>query len=226
MKILIVAPLQPGIDARPEIAAVATGHTVTILDGHVTAWRLEDALREHQYDVIHFVQHGQAGLLQLSDRKVTLEWLVRVLGCQESLRLVFLNACDSVEIGAAIHNAVGCAVVANVGNITDKAALRMATDMYAALDNGATVEEAFAEAKASLRRLYPEEADIPVLINGHAPMEQMIISELSERMSAVERRLEALEDKVERLIVRPYITLTDVLLIVLIAVQVWQVVIR
>ncbi len=225
MKVLIVAPLQPGIDARPEISAVATGHMVTILDGHVTAWRLEDTLREDQYDVIHFVQHGQAGLLQLSDRKVTLEWLVRILSHQRSLRLVFLNACDSVEIGAAIHNATGCAVVANTGPISDKAALLMATDMYAALDNGAAVERAFAEAQASLRRMYPNEADIPILINGHS-MEQAAITELSKRMEAVEQQLETLETKVNKALMRPYITLTDVLLVILIAMQVWQMLIR
>ena len=225
MKVLIVAPSQDGVDARPEIAAVATGHTVTILDGHVTAWRLEDALQEDQYDVIHFVQHGQAGLLQLTDRKVTLEWLVRVLRHQRSLRLVFLNACDSVEIGAAIHNAMGCAVVANTGPIADQAAVLLATDLYAALDNGATIGEAFAEAKASLRRMYSDEADIPILINGHL-MGQAIITELSERMRAVEQRLEILENKVNKVLDRSYVTLTDILLVILIAVQVWQAVAR
>ncbi|HEY65561.1 MAG TPA: CHAT domain-containing protein [Caldilineae bacterium] len=222
-----MAPRLAGIDARPEIAAVASGHEATILDGTVSSWRLEDALRERQYDVVHFIQHGDAGLLQMTDRKVTLEWLLRTFRHQWDLRLIYLNACDSVEIGAALHNSLGCAVVTNKADISEEVATRMACDLYEAMAAGAEVDDAFYEAKAGLRRLYPDQADIPILINGHSIMQREIVDELVGRMDAIERRLQVLEESVGKLTSRSlHVTLTDVLLVVLIAVQVWQVLIR
>ncbi len=223
MRILIVVPRQDGIDARPEISAVASGHEVTILDGLVTSWRLEDALQDRQYDVVHFAQHGQAGLLQLTDRKVTLEWLVRVFQGQQELRLVFLNACDSVEIGSALHNALGCAVVANKASISNDAALRLACDMYGAMAAGADVVYAFHEAKASLRRLYPQEADIPILINGH----MWTSKALTDRVGDLERRVGVLERNMEEWAERrTVITPERVLLLIVVMLQIWQIVIR
>ncbi|GAB4514060.1 MAG: hypothetical protein Kow0047_25810 [Anaerolineae bacterium] len=201
------------------MADVASGHAVAVLHGYVDIDKLEDALEGEQFDVIHFAQHGGAGTLLLSDRPIGLEQLIRMIRRQSQLKLIFVNACDSVEIAAELHNAVSVPVIAHAREVSDEAARAFAGAFYRALDAG--VVDAFAEAKAMMRRFYPQYADSPVLIDGHHAMH--------ERLTRIERKVTMLEQKVdgmERMLKSVRVGLTDVLLLVLIALQVWQMAIR
>lgn len=192
-----MSPSDHGINALDEISSILIGNEVNALTGVVTRRDLERELESRPYDVIHFAQHGNSGVLHMSDGPVTVEWLTRRIARQSSLKLVFINACDSIETGAAIHNATGCVVISYARPISDRVASRFAEDVYGAIRSGASVHSAFYEALASAQRIFPEEEVRPILIDGHsADWEDRIrrlekeVSELREIVSAHSRRID------------------------------------
>jgi len=161
---------------------------------------VEDALQSAQYDIVHFGQHGSTGLLYFSDGPATLEWLVRRLHNQTKLKLLVLNACDSIDIGIASHNELGIPVICNRAPIDDTAAVRFSDELYGSISNGASINDAFREAKGTLKRLYPDWADIPVLINGSFVAEVTnaevvaALCEVKTELTDVKKRISGLEE--------------------------------
>ncbi len=163
--ILIVSPRDAAVNPLPEIAALASGARVTLLDGAVGIREVERVLRDTQFDVVHLAQHGAYGLLQLSDGLVTQERMTRCLQHQEHLAVVVINACNSAGTAALIHNAVGCAVIAHEAPIGEQAAQVFAREFYAALLDKQPIYVAYRDACAALVRTLPDSVQ-PVLING------------------------------------------------------------
>ena len=197
MRVLFVAPAQDGIDALNEIAVVTKENDVTALTGIVTRRDLERELQSEQYDIVHFAQHGTSGLLRLSDGLVTAEWLARRMEGQRNLKLVFINSCDSIEVGAAIHNAIGCPVISYPDPVVDRVASRFAEEVYGSLRSGAGISEAFHDAMASISRLFPDSGAEPILINGiqYARQDDFLI--LCQRVREVEGEVRTLRRLVD-----------------------------
>lgn len=134
MKVLIVAPSMPNISSILEIPAVASGNRPTILSGLITVDHLALTLQQQQYQIIHFMQHGSYGILQMSDGMLNDEQLVRMLKNQTPcLQLVFLNACNSAGLAARLHNELRVATLAHEAPIDDRLAVVYAREFYKAL---------------------------------------------------------------------------------------------
>lgn len=57
MRILLIAPDQPGINTISEIRTITAVHQTHVLNGPVTAKDIYDAVSKNEYDVIHFAGH-------------------------------------------------------------------------------------------------------------------------------------------------------------------------
>lgn len=165
MRLLFIAPTS-SVSAGAELARIATGHMVDVVDGLLDRAGLERALRAAVYDAIHFCGHGAKSLLELSDGVMEAEDLAAMLDGQEAARFIIINACDSLSTGVVIHNALHVPVLAMDAPIEDRAAVRFAETFYRAYRRNGSVGEAFDTAKATLLRVFPTQAIVPVLING------------------------------------------------------------
>lgn len=150
MRILLIAPDQPGLNAIPEIRTLSDMHQVSVLNGTVTVAHVYDAVRHGARDVIHFATHSTPDLIQLSDGALAPEdvaQIARIAGA----KLVFFNSCMSGRHAAyAVSHGVAYAIHANV-DLIDAEAWRTPLAFYEALadqiDNN-TIDFAAAFAQA------------------------------------------------------------------------------
>lgn len=141
---------------------------------HVTADRLQDALRKETFDALYFVGHGrysgsQAGQLILetddgSDDPVRAEDFAQWLRNSKSVRFVYLNSCSTATTG--LENPFSgaaqrlmldgdvTAVVAMQCPIAQKAALAMAKWFFKYLGEESSPEEAVVKCRTQFRDSY------------------------------------------------------------------------
>lgn len=135
-----------------------------------TLGALQDALREGEYHIFHYVGHGQfetaldEGALIFEDehglsRRVTATALGALLRDHVPLRLALLNACEGARtgredpfagVGPALVRAGLPAAIAMQFEVTDEAALTFAREFYGALVDGYPVQAAVTEARKSI----------------------------------------------------------------------------
>jgi hypothetical protein len=167
------------LDARTETtdlrhafrALVDRGRATIEVLTKATASRLQRRLAAGDFDVLHFVGHGdfdeqeREGSLLLEDergrpRRLGADALRQVV-CGRSLRLVFLNACETGRGGRVEWNrgvapalvAAGLpAVVANQYAVEDAAATAFARELYAQLATGRSLGDAAREARVAVGR--------------------------------------------------------------------------
>lgn len=228
MKILIVAPKLAGIEWT-EIPEVAQGNEVTLLHGTVTVAHLEMALKTaNTFDAIHFMQHGDYGVLQLSDRSISEQRLALALNNQHNLRFVFLNACNSAGIATTVHNRVGVSVVFHEAPINSKLAERLASEFYNNLAGAISLQRALDDANATVAR---EAAALGVefipahLINGGMSQSmtdklERAFATMASQLSDIDTRIEQLEEAVSSMQRRSWWPTVIALLIMLIIAQI------
>ena len=131
---------------------------------------LQSALRRQEYHMLHFIGHGdfdettECGTLFLttdngSTDPMPADDLGTLLHNERTLRLVFLNACESAQTGMTnpfggvaqrlVQQGVP-AVVAMRYPVSDDAAITVAHEFYAALADGYTVDGALTEARVAI----------------------------------------------------------------------------
>ena len=149
-----------------------------IAQGRVTLTRVEPPtldtlraqLRRNEFHILHFIGHGkydaetQHGALIFENedgtgRAVRDEQLAVLLGDANSLRVVVLNACEGARAsnqnpfaGVAPHLVRKSipAVIAMQFPITDNAALKFSSDVYAAIADGLPIDAAVNEARRAI----------------------------------------------------------------------------
>ncbi len=151
---------------------------------HATLGRLRRRLRKGAFHILHFIGHGmfheesETGMLAFEDdegraRGVTGLQLGHLLHDQREMRMVVINACEGARtgiedpFGGVAHSLIRqglSAVVAMQFEITDQSALAFSHEFYAAIAEGAPVDEAMAEARTAMM-IDEESAEwgIPVL---------------------------------------------------------------
>jgi hypothetical protein len=198
MKILIIANRTPELVRQyPELARVADGNQCTILDGFVTSQAVELALDHEQFDVVHIAGHGTLHVLELADGLITTDWLVRRLRGQCNLRLIFINSCDSIDIGAMIHTELHVGVIANRAPVSDESAYTFAREVYGALARGATINEAYDEARDASTTLYPTSVR-PLLLDGRALEAEVFQTEVLAKLAALAQMGKENRARIER----------------------------
>jgi hypothetical protein len=175
---LVASPSDPSL---PELDVVHEKELVENAFRHLTArnlvslrWvdgqtvdDLADAMRTDQWNVFHFVGHGDfepardEGGIYLADRsnrahRLGATQLGRILAGRKQLRLVVLNACEGARGSArGVFSSTAAtlvrrgvpAVVAMQFKINDSAAVEFAREFYAHLADGAPVDAAVTEAR-------------------------------------------------------------------------------
>lgn len=141
----------------------------------ITAWaaRPDDLLQylnELDPRVVHFSGHGggPTGLVMQSDSGAPALVNARALRelfkkFKRNVRLVVLNACDSLVQANSIAKEIDCVIAMRVP-IGDEAARVFAASLYRAIAFGRSIKEAFEQGKVALRLEGIPEADTPVLV--------------------------------------------------------------
>lgn len=138
---------------------------------------LFEAMFRGPWHIFHFIGHGGVdeageGFLVLADEVggaegLTGTKLMRLLRCEEALRLVVLNCCDSARGSASLARSLVYAgipaVLAMQFPISDHAAIELASGFYLALASGEPVDGAVTSARIKMNRRSETEWGIPVL---------------------------------------------------------------
>jgi len=151
-----------------------------------TADNLRAKLAGQSYHILHFSGHAvgsdgerEASLFFENQRReiscINAEYLGSILAGSSSLRLVFLNSCDSAAISRQdIFSGIASflvlcgvpAVVANRFPIFDDAAIAFSRHFYNALSRGKSLDEALTEGRIAIRHeAGVEEWGIPALFS-------------------------------------------------------------
>lgn len=136
MRVLIVAPGQPGLNTVPEVRLIQSWHHTSTLNGEVTAQDVYQAARDTAFDIIHFATHGGPDGVALSGGVLlTAEDIAQVVRLKETPEL-FFNACSTGSLAAyAVRHGVRTAICAEV-DILDSAAWKLPLAFYSARRNG------------------------------------------------------------------------------------------
>ncbi len=106
--------------------------------------------------IFHFAGHadGESFLVERESGEaqiVDAAGFAEFLASQPKIPLVFLNGCATEAHAAELHKAGVRAVIATSDDVRDDSALQFAETFYGGLATGASIEEAFNEAKATVR---------------------------------------------------------------------------
>lgn len=130
---------------------------------------LQELLNRHQPRIVHFSGHGEVDVLHFDRVDAKSPETVRGRGLanwltlfRESIRCVFLNACDTDKMAERLSKAVGCAIGMSRA-VDDESAIELAMGFYTALAHGRTVGEAFDQARRRLDLQCLAGSDIPRL---------------------------------------------------------------
>jgi hypothetical protein len=213
------------------VPEVASGHEATILRGRVTVAELEATLRLGQYDCLHFMQHGKYGALQLGDGSwLSADRLALAVANQRSLRFVFINACNSASVAAALHTTVGVPVLFHEAAVDDEIAVVIAREFYSAVGQGVTLARA-TEIANEAGRGAAEDKTIKftrlVLINGGERIADVVVrleksfDAVAEDLATINRRLARVEEGIGVISnLRPFMVVLLLLLLSLLVAQV------
>lgn len=141
MRILLIAPNDPTINAIPEIRAISSKHHATILNGNVTLQTIDQYVRQG-YNIIHFAGHSNEEYVELSDGvKMEADDLVRFAN-MAGATLIFFNSCEAAKLAAyAVGHGIQYAIASTIKLVdsTDpnhSEAWKFPSAFYSALDNG------------------------------------------------------------------------------------------
>lgn len=183
IKVLFLAADPDGRDARLRadrelrdlVRAVegAAGNEVQVaFEPAVRRTELQQSVLRHRPQVVHFAGHGGPGESIVFDdgESVTAGALVRLFAAVRGVRLVVLNACDTMEMAEALSQVVDYAIGMSQP-IHDDAAAVFSSAFYGALAHGMDVRTAFALALAELELQGRAPPTLPRLCvrQGHDP---------------------------------------------------------
>ncbi|HYR10420.1 MAG TPA: CHAT domain-containing protein [Longimicrobium sp.] len=131
----------------------------------VRADDLRHALLRHDPQIVHFAGHGDRvnGLVFDDGSRVGADELVALLSTFRDVRVVVLNACDTLSVAKALSEVVDYTVGMELP-IDDAAAIRFSAEFYAALAFGRTVPFAFDLARKAIDGRHGQPQAIPHLL--------------------------------------------------------------
>lgn len=130
----------------------------------VGAEDVRHALLRHDPQIVHFAGHGKVNGLILDDGTwMSAEELADVLSTFRGVRVVVLNACDTLDMAKLLTQVVDYTVGMELP-INDAAAIRFSAEFYAALAFGRTVRFAFELARKAIDGRHGQPQAIPHLL--------------------------------------------------------------
>jgi hypothetical protein len=136
MRVLVIAPDQPGINTRPEIRQIQRRHHMSVLDGTVTATDIYECCRETHFDVHHYATHSGPDGVELSNQVIFgPEEIAQVARLKETQTL-FFNSCQAGKLASyAVRHGLRYAVHTNI-DLEDAEAWKAAIAFYGSMENG------------------------------------------------------------------------------------------
>jgi len=141
MRILLIAPEQPGINSDPEVRYISAMHRVHVLAGRVSAQNLYEACQHNTYEILHIVDHNAQGVDRETPSKIPLS-NGESLDAQDIVELaqacnaqgIFLNTCNSSFYASyAVRRGVNFSVFTTL-EIRDNSAWKAPLVFYSALE--------------------------------------------------------------------------------------------
>lgn len=136
MRVLIIAPDQPGINSVPEVRLIQAWHHTSTLNARVTSEDIFRACQDTAFDIIHFATHGGPEGILLSDNELfSAEDIAQVARLRET-KEVFFNACSTSKVAAyVVSHGVRTAITATI-DFGDFHAWKLPAAYYSARRNG------------------------------------------------------------------------------------------
>ena len=116
VRILFVAPDDDKLDSQPEIRDISSRRhiQVTLLNGPVTARDIYTHARDG-FDVLHFVAHGGADGIQLSDRTQLSYQDIAQIARLAQARIIFFNSCETGKPASyVVHHGALWSIFGNI----------------------------------------------------------------------------------------------------------------
>lgn len=154
-RVLFVAPADSGLDVAPEMEALYTsGFAVQIVAQPITRQRLFDTIRRQQFDILHFACHADdAGLTLSHGERLDVAGLVQFARSCKAV-LVFLNACETAEIGQILYDEDIPATICTLRKVDDVQAKETAQCFYRELAELNDVRKAYNRSKPPVKGGY------------------------------------------------------------------------
>lgn len=195
MKILIVAP-DSDLNTQVDLIAAMGGNMATPLHGVVPVREVLNEIASGNYDAVHFASHGDRNALLMSDGTIDEDQLENSIKRSSDngrqIKLVFLNACQSITTAIYIHSPKEGSPSFVIGwrtDVQDAVATSFAVRFYETLRlNDEDVHDAFDSGVAAIRRSYPE-VESPLLLNGRLQDIRIAMNDLVIRFGAMEKEL-------------------------------------
>ena len=133
IRVLLIAPDQPGVNSIPEVRTITALLRVTVLNGTVTAQDIYAEARYGKYDVLHFVTHSEDYAARLSNDETLspedVAQVARLCGAQ----LIMFNSCRSGVLAAyAVRHSVPFAIHCNI-ELLDREGWKLPLAFYSLL---------------------------------------------------------------------------------------------
>lgn len=154
-RILFIAPSDTKLDVVPEIDALYEyGYTVQSVQGEVSRSRLFDLVRRQKFDVLHFACHSNPDGVLLSSAEAfdtpSIVQFAKMCGAT----LVFLNSCQSIEIGQVLIDEDVPAVICTRADVQDQIAKETAQAFYKQLAGHGDVRRAYHDSRPPIKGGY------------------------------------------------------------------------
>lgn len=136
VRILVIAPDQPGLNTRREVRQIQRKHHMSILDGAVTPEDIYQAVRETAFDIHHYATDSGPEGVALSDGVIFGPDEIAGVARIKETPCLFFNSCNSGRLAAyAVRHGVRYAVHTNI-ELADADAWKPAVGFYESLQNG------------------------------------------------------------------------------------------
>ena len=175
--LLVIAP-DAGQAALPEIDSLfALGYAPQVVQGEVTRERLFQVIRNREFSIIHYAGHATRDGIALSDGLLDAASLVQIArSCNSSL--VFLNGCETAEIGQVLVDEHVSYAICTLRNVQDTLARETAQLFYQALIRTEDFQAAYNMSKPPIKGAYT------LLIGGPQPQSLVLILERLDKFEA------------------------------------------
>ena len=179
-RVLFVAPADSGLNIMPEIDAMYDlGYTVQSVQGEVSRARLFEVVRRQKFGVIHFSCHAGPEGVQLSKGELLDAAAIVQFAKACGAILVFLNACETAEIGQMLVDEDVPAVICALRRIDDQMARETAQVFYKALAQRNDIRLAYHDSRPPIKGAYCLFTD--------GMLEQVEFGPVIERLERLER---------------------------------------
>ena len=136
MRILLVCPDVPGVDAIAEVRQLQSWHDIAVLHGTVTVGDVYRALQEKTYDSVYFASHGGPQGIQLSNNNIMSAEDIAQACRQKEVKGIFFSACSTGRLASyCVRHGIVWAISSEV-ELADETAWKLAAAFYGQQRNG------------------------------------------------------------------------------------------